>query len=681
MVTINSGKINNLTRKVYIYEDQTGKLGINEILADSIQSKFKKNNNRSPNFDHTTSTIWIKTTIHKEIKEKLYLCVDPVWLDSVHFYTPTAEGIYEDHLSGSALPVETRDLKKINYHFLLNLEKGESKTYYIAIQSQHLIFFHISAGNIESFDYRTHKQDALFFTYIGVLLLLWAYNVFLAIGTKKITNVYYGTYVFFQILTMFYIKGYMVEFLDIPWCAVHSNIFTALMMIFLVLSITHFSKIKQFSKILYYFHFILIFACTSSIILNILDFVLISNVMVVNLSFFGGVWGACIAIVLLRKKANISNLLMLIGFIFFMLGGILHVLLIKGFMPSNLFTNSLFMLGSGLEVIFLSTSFSLSIQKMQRDKYRAQKELLTATRKNEQLEKERANKLEEEVAERTKDLENKHKELERSFFQVKMQKKIIETKNKHINDSIRYAQNIQNALLPPHKMIQRLFSEFSILYRPKDILSGDIYFVAEKNGWHIAAAIDCTGHGVPGALMSMTVHGILQQIIFEKGITSPERILNYLHTGIRYSLKQDYNNSNDGLDIALISFNPTENKLLYSGAKNPLIYIQNEELHEVKGDRVSVGGVNEGKERNYTLHTLDITEPTQLFLFSDGYQDQFGKNEKKFMKKNFKKELLKVSPLSSAQQAEDLLKTLEEWSEGVEQIDDILVFGIKIKPQ
>ena len=223
-----------------------------------------------------------------------------------------------------------------------------------------------------------------------------------------------------------------------------------------------------------------------------------------------------------------------------------------------------------------------------------------------------------------------------------------------------------------------MLPNFFVIYKPKDTLSGDIYWFAEKDGKQIIAAIDCTGHGVPGALMSMTVHGILQQIVFEKNITQPNLILNELHDGIRYTLKQDYTKTNDGLDISLISYDQISKKLAFSGAKNSLIYIQDNHLTEVRGDRVSVGGIEEGKERNFTLHSLTLEKDTHIYLSSDGYQDQFGINGKKFMKKCFKEKLLEFHNLPLEYQKNELETTLTNWMQDTEQIDDILVIGLLI---
>ncbi len=680
-IIIEKDEVIDINKETFIFQDQNSILSFQDILQDSIQKKFTLNTLSTPNYGHTHSTIWIKFTAQNKLEDFLYLYISPVWLDTIFYYYEDEQGHFQEVISGASQPFETRALEKPNYFFNLHLKKGETKTFYVAIKSQHIISFHLQLGTLIQFDYKSHSEDALFFLYIGIMLLLCSYNLFLAIGTKRKGNIFYGLYILFLIISMFYIKGYTTNFFDSPWLAVHSNINVAIMMFFLALSISHFTNIIAFSKPLFYVRYVVLFFATFSVILNISGYAMWANIIVVNLSFVGGIWGLGIAITLIKHKVSFENIFIFFAFMCFMLGGIMHVLMIKGIIKINLFTENVFMLGSGIEVIFLSISFSLSIQRIKKDRYRTQQKLLQITEENRKLVLERAKELEKLVHQRTLDLEYSNNELRDTIEHVRLQKKIIENKSKHINDSINYAKNIQNALLPPFSLVKKLFPDFFVLYKPKDVLSGDIYWIAEYKNKKIAAAIDCTGHGVPGALMSMTAHGILQQIVFEKKITQPNIILNELHNGIRYALKQDYTDTDDGLDIALISYDQNTKELQFSGAKNPLIYIQNNEIVEVKGDRVSVGGIKEGKERNFQLHSIELKKDTHIYLSSDGYQDQFGGKEgKKFMKKSFKEKLFTIHQLPLKQQAQNLEITLNNWKGDIEQVDDILVMGLFISP-
>lgn len=255
---------------------------------------------------------------------------------------------------------------------------------------------------------------------------------------------------------------------------------------------------------------------------------------------------------------------------------------------------------------------------------------------------------------------------------------IIEEKNKDITDSIHYARRIQNAILPKDELINSLFPESFVLYKPKDIVSGDFYWVGEKNGKKIIAAADCTGHGIPGAFMSMMGSALLNEIINEKGITSSAQILNHLRERVMQTLQQTGadGESKDGMDIALCVIG--ENSIEFSGANNPLYVVRNNELKEYKSDKQPIG-VHAGNEKPFSGHQIDVQKGDMLYIFSDGYVDQFGGPDgKKFMSRRFRELLISVSKMAVNQQKNMLNDTIENWRQGGRQIDDILVIGVKM---
>ncbi len=261
------------------------------------------------------------------------------------------------------------------------------------------------------------------------------------------------------------------------------------------------------------------------------------------------------------------------------------------------------------------------------------------------------------------------------------QKTIIEEKNKDITDSIDYAKTIQDAILPDKELKNKYFPDSFILFKPKDIVSGDFYWFTEKDGKRLIAACDCTGHGVPGALMSMIGNNILNQIVNEKGITSPDEILNQLHKEIRKTLKQEnQNEAKDGMDIAVIAFNSTY-EIEFAGAQRPLWIIKGDgilTLTEIKGDKFAIGGMQEETERKFTNHKITLTENNSCYIFSDGFADQFSVLDKKLMTGRFKQTILSINQKSMPEQELFLNNFIEDWRGAREQIDDILVIGIRI---
>ena len=267
--------------------------------------------------------------------------------------------------------------------------------------------------------------------------------------------------------------------------------------------------------------------------------------------------------------------------------------------------------------------------------------------------------------------------------QVDANKK-IEKQNNNIKSSINYARRIQEAMLPEEALQKSLLPDSFILFKPRDSVSGDFYWFTEIKNWYspdvVFAAADCTGHGVPGAFMSLIGMNALSGII-QRGIAEPNQILDALDSEIRTNLQQEVTGNNDGMDIALCIYRKEKSIIEFSGAKNPLIYIQNKQLFQVKGDVHAIGGHKRKKEFSYKKHTIVIDEPTTLYLFSDGFRDQFGDNNAgKFMSKKFNQLLLDIHQLPLQEQKELLDKTFEQWKGNAHQTDDVLVMGIKLEP-
>jgi serine phosphatase RsbU (regulator of sigma subunit) len=302
------------------------------------------------------------------------------------------------------------------------------------------------------------------------------------------------------------------------------------------------------------------------------------------------------------------------------------------------------------------------------------------------------------------ELKQTNEELNTTIDLVERQKDLIEKKNEDITASIVYAKRIQTAMLPFEERIGRNLGEgnFFILYKPRDIVSGDFYWFEEIENEALApdvdelfnpkalvstekvsklvfAVVDCTGHGIPGAFMSMIANELLNEIVIEKNITSPDLILNHLHRGIRYALKQDQTDSRDGMDICICTLDKINNILEFAGANNSIFLLKNNELEVIKADKMSIGGAISNKERLFNKYSTQLESPTTLYLFSDGYQDQFGGPEnRKFMTRKFRELLYSIHQLNMPQQKEILDKTIMEWMGEYSQTDDITVMGLKL---
>lgn len=288
--------------------------------------------------------------------------------------------------------------------------------------------------------------------------------------------------------------------------------------------------------------------------------------------------------------------------------------------------------------------------------------------------------LEGKVIERTAKIEKQKDELHVAYKEIEHKNVLVEQKNRDITDSINYAKRIQNAILPLDIEIQKSLPQSFILFKPRDIVSGDFYWFAKVENKSILACVDCTGHGVPGAFMSMIGNSLLNEIVYEKKIHEPSKILNYLNDGVRLSLKQNKqdNETHDGMDIALISIEGMN--LQYAGAHRPLYLIRSGKLQEINATKFAIGGMQLGDDKKiFENNSFTIEKDDSLYMFTDGFVDQFGGEKgKKFMAKRFQELLLSIQDKSMGDQKNILESVIDNWKSNLEQVDDILVVGIKI---
>lgn len=268
--------------------------------------------------------------------------------------------------------------------------------------------------------------------------------------------------------------------------------------------------------------------------------------------------------------------------------------------------------------------------------------------------------------------------------ELKVLLEAINEQNLALTDSISYAERIQSAMLPPETYINELFNENFILYKPRDIVSGDFYWAKQVNHYVILVAADCTGHGVPGAFMSLLGISYLTEIVQRREITQANQVLNELRRLVKNSLRQhgERDEAKDGIDMALCVLNLKNKVMQFSGANNPLYLIRdhkgNPELEEIKADRMPLG-FYQGKDRTFTNHDITLEEGDTFYIFSDGFIDQKGGEEnKRFMSKAFKNLLLEIQDLPMPEQRKIMDQSLSKWMGNNAQTDDILVIGVRM---
>ncbi|GAB4344298.1 MAG: hypothetical protein OHK0038_24470 [Flammeovirgaceae bacterium] len=309
----------------------------------------------------------------------------------------------------------------------------------------------------------------------------------------------------------------------------------------------------------------------------------------------------------------------------------------------------------------------------------------------------------EKIKNQSEKLQAAHEEVKIKNEELERSREIILDNNKQITASINYALHIQQAMLPRLEVIRASLPEFFVFLQPRDIVSGDFYWFRKtkarpvfeekatfkgierilmgfENEKILIAAADCTGHGVPGAFMSLIGNDLLNEIVEVKGIYSPEKILDELKIGITYALNQHETMNTDGMDIALCAIDLESKVVEFSGSKMPLIYIQNDQLKRLRGDNILIGGLDFMNDAHFKKHTISIEQSTSFYMFSDGFQDQFGgEKRKKFKTERLLTLLQAIHQKTMEEQKDEIEGTFKAWKGEEHQVDDVLVIGFRLR--
>jgi serine phosphatase RsbU (regulator of sigma subunit)/tetratricopeptide (TPR) repeat protein len=284
-----------------------------------------------------------------------------------------------------------------------------------------------------------------------------------------------------------------------------------------------------------------------------------------------------------------------------------------------------------------------------------------------------------EIIEQKEEILTQRDEIEAQLKHIEEQNELLQTQKTHITDSITYAQYIQKSIFPDNDFLKTNFNDYFVFHQPKDIVSGDFYFGEESDNQLFIGAIDCTGHGVPGAFMSMLGYNALRTIVLEKKITDPAKILFNLDILIKQYTHSSPEIAGNGMDMVLAVVDKKDGKMEISGAKRPIIIAREGILTEIQGTKRSIGRIKHRNQKNFEKFQWQLKKDDTIYMFSDGFADQFGGPRKqKFKYSQLKNKLHEIQNMQLSTQKTILIRTFEEWKGEDEQIDDILVLGIKI---
>ncbi|HAI74628.1 MAG TPA: hypothetical protein DCM08_00135 [Microscillaceae bacterium] len=588
-------------------------------------------------------------------------------------YLPYQDSLWVTQPGGVMLPQSQKTLKEVAPCFEIELQPNQVKTVYIRTQRGN---FNGDVFNLCVYEKETwlvrEKAGANLIQGIfqGILLIIMVYTLALYAIIRDKIYLYYCYYVFTINLVFLYIYGFLVKYIhpEFPgwngytWSFIHASINISFFLFlrrviesedpidFLVRTL----KISTTTLIFIFFGYILVFGITQDF--NYIDF--LSNSIVGPLSLVVNLFVNVMVFRKIRTKTTSTIIF----------GNVLLVLCIMGGVLLNAVYERvegiyLMQLGVVVQIVFFGIALGLINLRKERERLAAQARII-------EVQQEANETLEQKVVERTFQLQEANEE-------ISSQRDAIAQKNKAITESIAYAQRIQQALLPSTEEIKAILPDSFVFYKPRDVVSGDFYWFWSNTQLSVITAIDCTGHGVPGALMSMIADSLITQIVLDNEIFEPDQILNELKRGVEKTFKQK--ESRDGMDIALCTIDHQRKILHFAGAKSSLLYIQEGCLHEIQGDKIAIGGTSLAEKKLFEKRELSFEKSTHIYLFTDGYIDQFGgPNDRKFMRKNFKELLLKHYHLPFAEQESAICKAIDTWMGDKAQTDDILVIGFAL---
>ena len=427
-------------------------------------------------------------------------------------------------------------------------------------------------------------------------------------------------------------------------------------------------ELKKYSKFAYLFLKIL---CWASIpILTICVWTQSSNLASETVGILA--IGLLSSGILAWVKGNPFAKYYVLAWALYLIGGLAVVGRNVGLLPSNFFTDNGAEIGSALEVCLLAFALADKFRKLRIEKNTLLKEHL------EFVEKQNSS-LETQVQARTLDLNKAVGDLQQTVEVLNLNKLLIEEKNKNITSSINYALHIQQAILPEYTELRKGFTDLCVFYQPKDIVSGDFLYFEELKDLKILVVADCTGHGVPGAFMSLIGHNLLHEIIKTDSIIEPDQILEELDKRIGARLRSNRNQVQDGMDLSIVQINESKKTIKFSGAKNGLLLISKDKAQTyIKGNKRSIGDFYR-KEDPFTLHTIDLNEVDWCYMYSDGFQDQFGGSlNVKYYSQNLKRFLHSISLNNGLEQLKLLDSEFNNWKGSEEQLDDVTVLGFRV---
>ncbi len=669
-------KREKLSSQLQVAEDKSKSLTLKQALI----LPYEQAASGVPNFGFSNSSYWFKgTIINTETNwQTITLEVANPNLDVVNAYIFSKQTGRHEKLMGDLVPFSARGNTNKNYLFNLQLLPHDTIQVVLNVQNSGEQFHvPIYLSSSQSAQEAESNEQLIFGVYFGFILFVLLLNAFFYYVLKDKTTLYYIGYLFCLLFLQLSLTGFGFKYFwpKSVFLANHANpIFASISMFFLLLFSQHFLSIKNYvpklnkwvNALKYYLLLVILAAFINS------NQAYVFSVLSINVLSIVCIFVIVPVAIYIQKQKFKPARFFVIAFVFLIISVFLFVLKNAGLVPSNAATNYGLQIGSALEVLLLT---------------------LAVIDKFNEFRIESMARLQEVNDLKTKTNEELEIKVEKRTQQMNHQRIVLELQNQEIKSSIRYAKRIQDSLLPPAETLDKLFDKnYFVFYKPKDIVSGDFYWASPVKtsgdnpiSLSLAAVVDCTGHGVPGAFLSIVASNLLKQSLTERSVNNVAEALDFLNEKVIATLNQTSSPESrmrDGMDVSIIAIDYQKHKLYFSGANNPIyIYRKHDEemeLHILAPTKQAIGSITNNTKK-FSLEAFDIQAGDTIYLFSDGYADQFGgTKDKKLNYKRFKDILETAADMPMALQREFLESNFENWRGNTEQTDDVCVMGLKI---
>lgn len=670
--------------QAYFIEDKGEKLSVNDLIEGKNNDEFTKFKYKEESLPFTASTYWVKFDVVNELgrDSKVILEVARPITNLVEFFLVRDKKVVLHNKCGDDVPFDERMIKHRKNLFPFKLSKDEKVNLFVKLKSDgELIFLPVKLYTPKTF-YESDSQNQLFQgVYFGVLAVVVFIFFFFYYFLRERTFLFYVLYVSSIFLMQFSLEGFSYQFLfpGNPYFASHIILFSASTTIlfvmyyaYLFLNLENYDyKLKKVYKVFMYASFLIA-------ILGLIPGPLYSySYPIINVVGLFGVSTIVFSIFYLIFKGHKVSRFFTIAFVILIAGAIVFILTDLHIIKNPYLGENALKLSSGIEALILSISMASRYKELSSEKEKAQMDKMRVMLEKKELVDQQKAILEKEVREQTRELH--------------IERTLLEEKNKELTDSINYAKRLQDALIPPKENLKECFEENFIFFLPKDIVSGDFYWFAQvtttddnPTKMSVISVADCTGHGVPGAFMSIIGIKLFNESMKNEKVNSPAEALDFLNEQVFTTVNKHAKNEliRDGMDLSLIGVSEKSKKVYYSGANNPIYIIPKnansiDELIELKADKFPIGNNIPGQtftNKEYTYEKGDL-----VYLFSDGYVDQFGgPKNKKFKSWQFKELLFSIKDLSMQEQHEIIQDRFLDWKGNRSQIDDVCVLGIRL---